>query len=191
VIRRAQGWPKVIDVMVLVKPATVVAWHRKGFRSYSHWRSRRPGRPRINAEIRDLIRIMSNANPCGVRRAFMGSCSSHVERSVRISSHYALLFALPQGLWDLSCQCDFRHRSPNPVAVEQPQGFVQPPPTPPLPAEALSVLSPPHMAPRKGQAAALVEHWLMTNPAPAADDQLLTPQPARLCNHHEAKSCRK
>src|SRR5208337_3339847 len=63
----------------------------------------------------------------------------HVERSVRISSHYALLFASPQGLWDLSCRSDFRHRSPNPVAVEQPQGFIQPPPTPPLPAEALSV----------------------------------------------------
>ena len=37
-------WPRVIDAMVLVKPATVVAWHRKGFRSYWHWRSRRPGR---------------------------------------------------------------------------------------------------------------------------------------------------
>ena len=61
--------------------------------------------------------------------------------------HYALLFASPQGLWDLSCRSDFRHRSPNPVAVEQPQGFVQPLPTPPLPAEALSVLSTHHMAP--------------------------------------------
>src|SRR3977135_3018424 len=81
------------------------------------------------------------SRPCHV------SSPRHVERSVRISSHYALLFAFLQGLWDLSCRCDFRHRSPNPVAVEQPQGFVQPPPTPPLPAEALSVLSPPHMAP--------------------------------------------
>src|SRR3977135_379819 len=81
------------------------------------------------------------SRPCHV------SSPRHVERSVRISSHYALLFALLQGLWDLSCRCDFRHRSPNPVAVEQPQGFVHPPPTPPLPAEALSVLSPPHMAP--------------------------------------------
>src|ERR1035437_254984 len=81
------------------------------------------------------------SRPCHV------SSPRHVERSVRISSHYALLFASPQGLWDLSCRSDFRHRSPNPVAVEQPQGFVQPLPTPPLPAEALSVLSPPHMAP--------------------------------------------
>jgi putative transposase len=49
--------------MVLVKPATVVAWHRKGFRFYWRWRSGRPGRPRISPEIRDLIRSMSNANP--------------------------------------------------------------------------------------------------------------------------------
>jgi putative transposase len=56
-------WPQVIDAMILAKPATVIAWHRKGFRFYWRWRSRRPGRPRINAEIRELIRSMSNANP--------------------------------------------------------------------------------------------------------------------------------
>src|SRR6267378_2334701 len=49
--------------MVLVRPATVVEWHRRGFRFYWCWRSRRPGRPRINPEIRDLIRRMSKANP--------------------------------------------------------------------------------------------------------------------------------
>jgi hypothetical protein len=56
-------WPQVIDAMLLVKPTTVIAWHRKGFRFYWRWQSRRPGRPRINPEIRDLIRRMSNANP--------------------------------------------------------------------------------------------------------------------------------
>src|ERR1700730_2024604 len=56
-------WPQVIDAMVLVKPATVVAWHRKGFRFYWRWRSRGPGRPRISTDIRDLIRRMSRANP--------------------------------------------------------------------------------------------------------------------------------
>ena len=35
-------WPQVIDAIVLVKPATVVQWHRKGFRLYWRWRSRRP-----------------------------------------------------------------------------------------------------------------------------------------------------
>jgi putative transposase len=56
-------WPQVIDAMVLVKPATVVHWHRKGFRLYWRWRSRRPGRPKIGTEIRALIRRMSKANP--------------------------------------------------------------------------------------------------------------------------------
>jgi putative transposase len=55
-------WPQVINVMVLVKPATLVAWHRNGFRFYWRWQSRRPGRPRISPETRDLIRDMSNAN---------------------------------------------------------------------------------------------------------------------------------
>ena len=56
-------WPQVIDAMVLVKPATVVQWHRNGLRFYWRWRSRRPGRPKIGTEIRDLIRRMSRANP--------------------------------------------------------------------------------------------------------------------------------
>jgi hypothetical protein len=56
-------WPQVIDAMVLVKPATVVQWHRKGFRLYWRWRSRRPGRPKIGTEVRALIRRMSTANP--------------------------------------------------------------------------------------------------------------------------------
>jgi hypothetical protein len=56
-------YPKVIDAMVLVRPVTVVGWHRKGFRFYWRWRSHRPGRPRISPEIRDLILCMSNANP--------------------------------------------------------------------------------------------------------------------------------
>src|SRR5438445_7268508 len=56
-------WPRVIDTMVLVKSATVVQWHRKGFRLHWRWRSRRPGRPKIGTEIRALIRRMSRANP--------------------------------------------------------------------------------------------------------------------------------
>src|SRR6202171_873908 len=56
-------WPQVLNAMVLVKPATVVQWHRKGFRLYWRWRSRRPGPTRMSTEIRDLIRRMSLANP--------------------------------------------------------------------------------------------------------------------------------
>jgi hypothetical protein len=69
-------WAQVIDAMVLVKPATVVEWHRKGFRFYWRWRSRRPGRPKISPDIRDLIRRMSNAIRYEVRRALMVNCLS-------------------------------------------------------------------------------------------------------------------
>jgi putative transposase len=55
--------PQLLDTLVLVKPATVIGWHRKGFRIYWRWKSRRSGRPKTNAEIRDLIRRMSDANP--------------------------------------------------------------------------------------------------------------------------------
>ena len=56
-------WPKVLDAMVLVKPATVIDWHRKGFRLYWRRRSHHLGRPGINCEVRDLIRQMGTANP--------------------------------------------------------------------------------------------------------------------------------
>jgi len=49
-------WPPIIDGMVLVKPATVIEWHRKGFRFYWRWRSRRQGRPRISPETRFAYR---------------------------------------------------------------------------------------------------------------------------------------
>ena len=55
-------WPRCPKVMVLVKSATVVEWHRAGFRLYWRWRSR-AGRPRAAREVRDLIRQMSKANP--------------------------------------------------------------------------------------------------------------------------------
>jgi putative transposase len=56
-------WPLVLNTMVLVEPATVVQWHRKGFRLYWRRRSRHLGRPRMDREIRDLIRKMNLANP--------------------------------------------------------------------------------------------------------------------------------
>jgi hypothetical protein len=55
------GWQ---HALILVTPETVIGWHRKGFRLYWTWRSRRRGgRPRIGAEIRTLIRRMANENP--------------------------------------------------------------------------------------------------------------------------------
>ena len=56
-------WSRWADVLVLVKPETVVGWHRAGFRLYWRWRSRpRGGRPKIDAEVRALIRRLANEN---------------------------------------------------------------------------------------------------------------------------------
>ena len=58
-------WPRCLDAVVIVKPETVVAWHRKGFRAFWTWKSRprRRGRPPVPAEIRTLIRRMTRENP--------------------------------------------------------------------------------------------------------------------------------
>jgi len=55
------GWRAMLHAL---HPDTVVRWHRKGFRRYWHWKSRRrhPGRPRIDAALRKLIRQMESAN---------------------------------------------------------------------------------------------------------------------------------
>src|ERR1700731_753758 len=54
--------PKVLGALAIVKPETVIKWHRAGFRSYWRWKSRRRGgRPTV-AQIRKLIREMSIAN---------------------------------------------------------------------------------------------------------------------------------
>ena len=56
------GWR---SALVIVKPQTVIAWHRKGFRLFWTWKIRRgkPGRPAVPKEVRELIRTMSRENP--------------------------------------------------------------------------------------------------------------------------------
>ena len=56
--------PHVLDALKILKPATMIRWHRAGFRAYWRWKSRpRGGRPKVWAEVRQLIREMSIANP--------------------------------------------------------------------------------------------------------------------------------
>jgi hypothetical protein len=56
--------PNVLGALAIMKPETVIKWHRAGFRSYWRWKSRRRGgRPTVAPEIRKLIREMSIANP--------------------------------------------------------------------------------------------------------------------------------
>ena len=55
------GWR---TALVIVKPETVIAWHRRGFRLWWAWKSRRRiGLPTVTADVRTLIRTMAEANP--------------------------------------------------------------------------------------------------------------------------------
>src|SRR4030095_4632019 len=55
------GWRPAVHV---IKPETVIAWHRRGFRLFWTWKSRhRTGRPGVSPDVRALIRELSTANP--------------------------------------------------------------------------------------------------------------------------------
>ena len=58
-------WPAWSQVLIIVKPETVVAWHRAGFRLFWRLRSQAKslGRPKVDAELRSLIRRMVKENP--------------------------------------------------------------------------------------------------------------------------------
>jgi putative transposase len=51
------------DALVVVKPETVIGWHRKGFQLLWRWKSKPRGRPRIPADLRKLIANMAESNP--------------------------------------------------------------------------------------------------------------------------------
>ena len=59
------AWDEWRSDLRIVKPETVMAWHRKGFRLFWTWKVRRGhrGRPPLSQEIRNLIRKMSRENP--------------------------------------------------------------------------------------------------------------------------------
>src|ERR1700720_882270 len=57
-------YPSLADAIIIVQPETVLRWHRRGFRAYWRWKARHVGgRPRIDCEMRALIRRMSRENP--------------------------------------------------------------------------------------------------------------------------------
>jgi transposase InsO family protein len=58
-------WLDWRSALIIVKPETVIAWHRKGFRLFWTWKVRhgRTGRPSVSNEVRELIRKLSRENP--------------------------------------------------------------------------------------------------------------------------------
>ena len=63
-IQLYRWFPAILKVLTIIRPETLVRWHRAGFRCYWRWKSRpRGGRPQIDTELRVLIRRMSVENP--------------------------------------------------------------------------------------------------------------------------------
>jgi hypothetical protein len=69
-------WAQWRSALVIVKPETVIAWQRKGFRLYWRWKSRgeKWGKPCVSREIRELIWEMSSANPLWGAHGFTVNC---------------------------------------------------------------------------------------------------------------------
>jgi transposase InsO family protein len=63
-IRLYRWFPSILQVLTIIRPETLLRWHRAGFRCYWRWKSRRRGgRPPVKTELRALIRRMSIENP--------------------------------------------------------------------------------------------------------------------------------
>jgi transposase InsO family protein len=59
-----QQMPSLLELSRVVRPETILRWHRAGFRAYWRWKSRgQVGRPRVDRDLRDLVRRMSKENP--------------------------------------------------------------------------------------------------------------------------------
>src|SRR5712664_2699641 len=77
VIQLYRWFPSILQVLTILRPETLVRWHRAGFRCYWRWKSRpQGGRPQIDTELRALIRRISVENPLWARHASTANCSS-------------------------------------------------------------------------------------------------------------------
>jgi transposase InsO family protein len=64
----SRTWSRWGDVLAIVKPATVITWHRRGFARFWAYKSRPRGRPPLSAEVIELIERMTQENPTWSRR---------------------------------------------------------------------------------------------------------------------------
>jgi hypothetical protein len=65
-IQLYRWFPSILEVVTIIRPETLVRWHRPGFRAYWRWKPRSlGGRPQIKTDLRLLMRRMSIENPLG------------------------------------------------------------------------------------------------------------------------------
>src|SRR5437660_954860 len=82
-IQLYRWFPSVLKVITIIRPETIVRWHRAGFRRYWRWKSRSlGGRPQIEADLQALIRRMSVDNPLwGAMASFSNSASRSLSQA--------------------------------------------------------------------------------------------------------------
>ena len=92
-------FPSILQVLAIIGPETLVRWHRAGFRRYWRWKShRRGGRPQIDPELRELIRLMSVENPLwGAPRIHGELLKLGVEVAQSSVAKYMLIRGRPPG----------------------------------------------------------------------------------------------
>ena len=75
-IQLYRWFPSILQVLTVIRPETLVRWHRAGIRRYWRWKSRpQGGRPQIETKLRALIRRMSVENPLwGAPRMIVSQC---------------------------------------------------------------------------------------------------------------------
>ena len=87
----SRRWTNWSGALIFVKPATVISWHRAGYRRYWTWRSRpKDGRPALDPRVRKLIRRMATANLWGAPRIHGELLKLGIEISEATVSKYML-----------------------------------------------------------------------------------------------------
>src|SRR5712664_3298289 len=101
-------FPSVLRAITIIRPETLVHWHRSGFRRYWRWKSGSlGGRPQIAADERGKSAV-------GVRRASMASCSSSASRSLSPASRSTWSSDVDHCLRDGAPSCVTTHRTSPP-----------------------------------------------------------------------------
>ena len=86
-IQLYRWFPSILKAITIIRPETLVRWHRAGFHRYWLWKSRSlGGRPQIDADLRALIRRMSIENPLWGAPRTIVSCSNWASMSLSQAS---------------------------------------------------------------------------------------------------------
>jgi hypothetical protein len=114
-IQLYRWFPEILKVLTIIRPETLVHWHRAGFRGYWRWKSRPRGeRPQIDTELRVLIRRMSVENPLWGRHVFMANCSSSGLKSRSVAKYMVKRRGPPSQGW----RTFLRNHAPDVAAMD-------------------------------------------------------------------------